>query len=116
MAKIKVHAGDFLKGNGEFDSGKFILKTGKKPSGETISIFSIKMLEIASEESVKRIGGTLGWGAAGAVLFGPVGLLAGLLAGGRGKDVTFVAKFADGRKFMGTTDIKTFNEMKFSCL
>src|SRR3546814_10870207 len=56
----------------------------------SIHKYSIADLEPASEESVKRIGGTLGWGAAGALVLGPVGLLAGLLAGGRGTEVTFV--------------------------
>ena len=69
-------------------------------------------MEVASEESVKRIGGTLGWGAAGMLALGPVGLLAGLLLGGKKKEVTFVAKVKDGRKLLGTTDHKTFTKLK----
>jgi hypothetical protein len=52
-----------------------------------------------------------GWGIVGAVLLGPVGLLAGLLAGGRGKDVTFVGVHKDGRKFFATTDSKTYTKI-----
>ncbi len=65
-------------------------------------------MEIAKEENVKRLGGTLGWGAAGLIVLGPVGLLARLLAGGRRKDVTFIAQFDNGRKLLATTDNKTF--------
>ena len=68
----------------------------------------VEELTEATEENVKRIGGTVGWGAAGAVLLGPVDLLAGLLLGGRDKEVTFVCKFKDGKKFVGTTDVKTW--------
>lgn len=113
MAKIKVHAGDFLKGDSAFYFGSFVLKTKEHYiSGETISVDELETVEVASEESVKKIGGTVGWGAAGAVILGPVGLLAGLLLGGRKKEVTFVARFKDGRKLLATTDNKTFTELK----
>lgn len=87
----------------------------KKPKGffrETLSLDTVESVEVASEEAVKRIGGTLGWGVAGAVLLGPVGLLAGLLAGGVGKDVTFVCKLKDGRKFLATAPSKMFVELQ----
>lgn len=67
---------------------------------------------VASEEDVKRTGGTIGWGIAGATLLGPVGLLAGLLLGGKGKDVTFILKLKDGKKMLATTDAKTFTKIQ----
>lgn|SRR5690625_3429556 len=113
MAKIKVHAGDFRKGDGALHFGILVLPTEEKPiAGEGIKLSELEEVEVASEESVKRLGGTIGWGVAGAVILGPVGLLAGLLAGGRKKEVTFVAKFKDGRKLLATTDSKTFTAMK----
>ncbi|MBA9034329.1 MULTISPECIES: hypothetical protein [Rhizobium] len=87
----------------------------KKPKGffrESIRIDEVDTVEVASEESVKRLGGTLGWGAVGGLILGPVGLLAGLLAGGRGKDVTFVCKLKDGRKFLATAPSKTYTELQ----
>lgn len=60
---------------------------------------------------MKRLGGTVGWGVAGAALLGPIGLLAGLLLGGKGKDVTFILKLKDGRKMLATTDSKTFTKI-----
>lgn len=109
MGKIKVHAGDWAKGSGQFMFGSFSLpkKTGWG-SLEGVSGSNLAEVMPASEENVKRVGGTVGWGVTGAVLLGPVGLLAGLIAGGRGKDVTFIAKFKDGRKLLATTDNKTF--------
>ena len=113
MAKVTVHAGDFLKGDSRFSCGSLILKTTEHPwLGETIPIHQLETVEVASEESVKKIGGTLGWGAAGALVLGPVGLLAGLLLGGRRKEVTFVAKLHDGRKLLATTDNGTFIKLQ----
>ena len=113
MGKIKVHAGDFLEGKGQISFGAMVLKTKEKSwVGEAIAFTEFEEIDVASEDSVKRVGGTLGWGVAGALVLGPVGLLAGLLAGGRGKDVTFVGKLKDGRKILATTDAKTFIKMK----
>jgi hypothetical protein len=113
MAKVTVHAGDFLKGDGQFSFGSLILKTTEHSwIGETIPINQLETVEVASEESVKKIGGTIGWGAAGALVLGPVGLLAGLLLGGNKKEITFVAKFKDGRKLLATTDSGTFTKLQ----
>lgn len=113
MSSIKVHAGDFLTKPGFVKGARINLKTAAKSwIGEYIPLSDVVELEVATEESVKRLGGTVGWGAAGALLLGPVGLLAGLLAGGRGKEVTFVAKFRDGRKLLASTDSKTFTSMQ----
>lgn len=109
MAKIIVHAGDFGKGQSSIGFASMSLRTEKHPiMGETIPFTELETVEIASEDNVKKIGGTLGWGIAGAALFGPAGLLAGLLLGGRKKQVTFVVKFKDGRKLLATTDAKTY--------
>lgn len=71
----------------------------------------LESVEQASEESAKRFGGTIGWGVAGAAILGPVGLLAGLLLGGKGTDVTFIAKFKDGKKILATTDSGTYKKI-----
>ncbi|MDR1063028.1 MAG: hypothetical protein LBL48_03725 [Azoarcus sp.] len=113
MAKVTVHAGDFLKGEGQFNFGSLTLKTVAHPwMGETILTTQLETVEVASEESVKKIGGTIGWGAAGALILGPVGLLAGLLLGGKKKEITFVARFKDGRKLLATTDSATYTKLQ----
>lgn len=113
MAKLKIHAGDWSKGDGSVVSGAFALpKGGFSFMPELVPFTQLAELDEASEDSVTRIGGAVGWGALGAVALGPVGLLAGLLLGGRGKDVTFVARFKDGRKLLATTDSKAFTSMR----
>lgn len=115
MSKIIVHAGDFQKCKASIMFGiiTFPWESGDGFSGgKKISIKELEEISPANEESVKRLGGTIGWGVVGATLLGPVGLLAGLIAGGRGKNVTFVAKFKDGRKMLATTDSKTFTKMQ----
>jgi hypothetical protein len=114
MAKIKVQAGDFNKGDASYSFGMITLKTKEHSFlGENMKVKdTFEAVEIATEESAVKLGGAVGWGAAGALLAGPVGLLAGAVLGGRGKDVVFVAKLKDGRKFMGQTDSKTFTKLK----
>lgn len=119
MANIQIHAGDFTKGKGTIsvDSLAAGLTQAWAPGdgflGKTIAFtkFDVEDVSVATEENVKKIGGTVGWGAVGATLLGPVGLLAGLLLGGRGKDVTFILKLKDGRKMLATTDSKTFTKI-----
>jgi hypothetical protein len=94
VAKIKIHAGDFrFPQVAQYHSwyGVQVQKPGFWPSSERFPLSALVHLEVASEENVKRLGGTVGWGITGAILLGPVGLLAGLLPGGRGKAVTLVA-------------------------
>ena len=112
FGSFEIHAGDFKKGGThQFVRGKLVMDVPGKFFRETIPQDQIEALEVASEESVKRIGGTVGWGVAGAMLLGPFGALAGLLAGGVGKDVTFVCKLRDGRKFLATAPSKVFTEL-----
>lgn len=113
MAKITVHAGDFRKGDGQYSLGTLILKAPNSLFvGEIIHLSYLKSVDVASEETVKKVAGTIGWGAAGALVLGPAGLLAGLLLGGKKKEVTFVAQFKDGRKLLATTDSGTFIKLQ----
>ena len=113
LGRFTVHAGDFRKGKEhQFARGKLFMKKPKGFFRETIALDRIESVEAASEEAVKRLGGTIGWGIAGAVLLGPVGMLAGLLSGGTGKDVTFVCRLKDGRKFLGTAPSNVFIELQ----
>lgn len=116
LGSIQVHAGDFKKGSGSFVGEHFRLRVPGEFWSDEIGIESVAEIEVASEESVKAIGGALGWGAAGGLLLGPAGLLAGLLAGGNRKQVTFVCSFEDGRKFLGTTDSGTWTQIMAAIL
>ncbi|MDB0573867.1 hypothetical protein LBW59_24290 [Ralstonia solanacearum] len=114
MSKINIHAGDFLEGTGSsFASGKFNLKTKSHPHrDEEIPTSRLESVEIASEQSVKRVWGTLGAGLLGYLALGPFGAFAGLLVGGNKKNVTFIATFKDGRKFLATTDGGTYTKLQ----
>ena len=113
MAKIKILSGDY-KGRGDFLWGTFSMPWMPGDgftTGKSYSKSDIESVEVASEDSVKRLGGTVGWGVAGAAVLGPVGLLAGVLLGGKGKEVTFVAKFKDGKKILATADSDTYKKI-----
>jgi hypothetical protein len=113
LGRIDVIAGDFKKGNeNQYARGKFFMKINESFLRKQINITEIQRLEEASEESVISVSGAAGWGLAGNVLLGPAGLLAGLVLGGKGKNTTFVCEFKDGRKFLGTSTTKVFNEIK----
>ncbi|MHC6224643.1 hypothetical protein ACYU03_07660 [Pseudomonas sp. X10] len=112
MTRLTVQSGDFLQGEGEYRNGSLTLKTPRSPSpGERISLTRIKDLKLASHESNRNFGSALGWGMAGALVAGPVGLLAGLWLGGKEEEVTFLATFKDGRKLMAITDGKTWSKI-----
>ena len=118
FGEFEVLAGDFKKGRRHHVARKKLLMRRSwrlwKPwrlFRERVKFTSIEAIEEASDESVKRLGGTVGWGVAGATLLGPVGLLAGLLGGGKGTDVTFVCKLRDGRKFLATAKAKDYKKI-----
>lgn len=115
MATIEIHAGDFPRG--KHSTNGSVISINWQPGDGLIGkslvlIGQVDEAMIASEEDVKRTAGTIGWGVAGAALLGPVGMLAGLLLGGKGKDVTFILKFKDGKKMLATTDTKTFTKIQ----
>jgi len=113
MGSIKVLGGDFKESESDFDHPDFWLKTKKHPFlGERIHVSNLKTCEVASEEKVRHLSSMAGWSFLGTVAFGPVGLLAGLLAGGKKEETTFIAEFEDGRKMLATTKSKTYNKIK----
>ncbi|KJK19738.1 hypothetical protein ACIOVF_18560 [Pseudomonas sp. NPDC087612] len=112
MTRLTVQSGDFLQGEGEYRNGSLTLKTARSPSpGEKIALTRITDLIVANQESSRSLSSALGWGVAGALVAGPVGLIAGLWLGGKEEEVTFLATFKDGRKLMAITDKKTWSKI-----
>ncbi len=116
MSKIKVYAGDLKECTWKFSFRS--LKMSRIQKGflwnRTISISfkkDIEDIEQLTEEKVKKISGTLGWGVAGGVLLGPLGAIGGMFVGGNKKEVAFACYLKDGRKFMATTDGKTWQKI-----
>jgi hypothetical protein len=110
MASIKVLAGDFKSSPTRFDGTALHMLTDEHSFlGEPYQLDTLADIQLATEENVKKMGGTIGWGAAGALILGPVGLLAGLLLGGKKKDINFIGRFTDGKMFMATSNTKVFS-------
>lgn len=114
MGSIKIEAGDFPNGSATVSFGSIGLPWQPGDGfagGKTLPLKDLEAIDIATEESVKKIGGTIGWGAVGGALLGPAGLLAGLLLGGKKTEVTFVARFKGDKKMLATTDSKTYKTL-----
>ncbi len=115
MSKITVISGDFLAGDADFQSGLFTLKPVLKPSLELkIPLSKLETLETATEEVVSKKGSVIRWSLAGALLLGPIGLVAGWMLCDKKKEITFYAKFKDGRCLLATTDINTYSKISAS--
>ena len=118
MATIKVVAGDLDNGSWQF-MGMFGTATMSRASttkslwkGESVDLKSeVDSIEQLTEDKVKKVAGTAGWGLAGAALLGPLGAIGGILLGGNKKQVAFACYLKDGRKFMATTDGKTWQKI-----
>ncbi|CAM3082616.1 hypothetical protein BZK31_00775 [Pseudomonas floridensis] len=112
MAKIKVLAGDFLQGDGEYRSGTITLVTPLFPwPGISFKHNDIKSVEIASQASSIKMDGAIGYGLAGALMLGPVGAAAGVMLAGEEKEITFMTTFKDGRKLLAATDDRTYQKL-----
>lgn len=68
--------------------------------GETVPISDMIKIEPITEENRTSVLGKVAWGAAGSLLLGPVGLLAGVLGGGNSKQQLALLTFRDNRSAM----------------
>lgn len=88
MAQVKVIGGDICKGAWQFTGmfGKVSMWRSTPDhlwAGERIDLSAdVERIEQLTEESVKRLAGTAGWGIAGALIAGPLGAIGGMLLGG----------------------------------
>lgn len=115
MASITIHAGDLPKGTHSTNGSVITLnwQPGDGLLGKSVVLIGqVMAVKVATEEDVKKMTGTIGWAIAGGALLGPVGLLAGLVLGGKGKEVTFSLEMKDGRRVLATTDSKTYTKIQ----
>jgi len=120
MGTVKILAGDLKACNWDVNAdlfGKdFIIRCGIFGSGGSIDLKKeVQSVEIMTEDNKKKFLGSAAFGAIGGLAFGPIGAVAGLLAGGNKRDVTFACYLKDGRKFMATADSKTFTKIQSFC-
>ena len=113
MGRIDVHTGAFAGKEVTFVpiKGFTVGYENIGPSPEKIAADQIKELTVINEEDVQHMAASLGMGTAGLLLLGPIGAAAGVLTGGKKKKVTFTCTLKDERKFLGTTDNKTYTDL-----
>jgi hypothetical protein len=113
LSDIKIIGGDVMSQKASYSSGSFIFleKGNWLPKPHPISSYFEAMEEITEDNKVK-FGSAVGWGVAGALLAGPLGLAAGAVLGGRGKKVLFAVKLSDGREFVAETDPTTYGKLR----
>jgi hypothetical protein len=112
MANVKVLAGDFLQGDGEYRGSTLTLETPLYPwPGVNIAVNTIKTIEVASEASGPHVETAIGLGLAGAMFLGPVGAAAGMFLARDETEVTFWVALRDGRRFLAATDDRTYRRL-----
>jgi hypothetical protein len=117
MAKypIMVHGGDLRKGKGFYYHGWFSKKIYLRGFlfWKKRSVNDIDTIEIITDDMVKGGMGKVGSAAVGTLLLGPLGLIAGAIIGGKQKkEITFVVEFSDGKSFIASSDVPTFQKLK----
>ncbi|WP_417023458.1 hypothetical protein, partial [Bilophila wadsworthia] len=96
---IKFLAGDYGKEEYIYIKNKNQLRCSSKMFGaKELFLSSIASCEVANEESVKKLGGTLGGALVGGVLLGGIGAVAGAVAGGKTTESTVIIEFTNGNK------------------
>ena len=104
--KVKILAGDLTAGDWEFKMG--VLWGG---FDQVNLATDLKSMQIQTEESAKNLAQLLGWAVVGNIVFGPLGLIAGLAMGGNRKQVCAMCELKDGRKFLAIMDSKIYQQM-----
>ncbi len=103
--KVKVIGGDVAQGEWEYSMGTLW------GAFEQIDLrHEVKKIEMQTEESVKKLPEAVAWGLAGSI-FGPLGLLAGVVYGGRRKAICALIHLKDDRKFLALMDSKIYQEL-----
>jgi len=104
--KVKILGGDLTEGEWEYSRG-----TLWGPFEHIELRGAVKRVQPQTEESVKKLAETLGWGLAGMVVMGPLGAVAGAFLGGNRKQVCALIELNDDRKFLATMDSKIYQEI-----
>lgn len=100
---FKVLGGDFGDGHALIEDDFLRLPGG---TGRHWIKSEVASLERVSQSNLENVRASLGWGAAGALALGPIGLLAAPLMARRKTEtrVVFLIAFNDGRKLLGEGD------------
>jgi hypothetical protein len=119
MADIKIIASpDFAEQTAEvvtvLDSVLLGIRGRDGAEGEKVDLKeSLDNVAVQTEDETRSLLGAAGWGLVGSFLLGPTGLILGALWGARKQtEVCFAANLKDGRKFLGISDVPTFQKLK----
>lgn len=112
--KFKVIAGidkDFsLKSSKK--TGLFLERsTGFLQTEQIILTNNLASIEQITEENKNSILKKAGWGTVGGLVFGPIGLVAGLWLTGKGKEISMACELKSGQKFVANVDIEAYKEL-----
>lgn len=109
MASIEILGGSFPAKKYSFMNNMLIIPhLDGEFSREEIHETNIESVEVMDEQNKNSILKKAGAGVVGGVLLGGVGLAAGLLAAGSGKEVVFLCTLKDGRHFLAKTNGKIY--------
>lgn len=109
MADVKVLAGDIKIGTWGFYGTR--MEYGRLVD-DIDFIKDVVSVEKLDEHSAKSFFGAAGWGAAGLVIAGPLGLVGGALFGGKKNIVAFKCTMKDGRLFMAQTSASGWSKIQ----
>lgn len=110
---FKYIDGDFQQGTTtEYSVSKlYILDGGHSEHRVEITKDHLKDIEQLTEENRQKWFAKAGWGLAGALAFGPIGIAAGLFLGGKGKKYSVVCTLSDNRSFMAEVSDDVYKKL-----
>ncbi|MEE9315125.1 MAG: hypothetical protein V3V02_10795 [Rhizobiaceae bacterium] len=112
LGTFEIIAGDFKLGKEhQLLNDKFTLKVEGKFFRESIKTTAIEKIEVATDESVQKVGASVGWALAGGLIAGPLGAVTAGVIGGKKNQTTFICHFKDGRKFVGIIPSKLYAKL-----
>lgn len=97
-AYVKFLAGYLEKMEYRYQKKDQLVCVTKLFGAPKLHLTDIAAVEIANEENVKKLGGTLGGALVGGVLLGGIGAIVGGMAGGGQKESTIICTFKDGQR------------------
>lgn len=92
--------------------GRFLANTFEKESDFVeLNKETVESMELATEDNVKSLSSSLARGLVGAVLLGPLGLVAGGITGKSKKTYQIIIHFKDGKKSLIAADEFTYKKI-----
>ena len=113
MPTIILRDGDFGTGvTVSVDDRELFLPSRERPgTSEPLPLTAVVEMEAVSDDHSGQLKQAAKLALSGVSTLGPVGLVAGLLAVRKVKDVNFTVRLADGGHFLATTDAVTYAEL-----